>query len=79
MTALEPAPRCWCCQSRMTTRGDCPICDWAGMMSPPHACLRTGRVISDECGIVDPQTGDPVGCPPDFAPLPPDHESVRPA
>lgn len=41
---------CWCCGSLLTTRGDCPICDYPGQMSPPHVCARSGQVFSDEDG-----------------------------
>ena len=59
-----PDPRCWCCESLLTTKGDCPVCDWASLMSPPHACLKRGETISDEDG-----------CGPDFGSLPHDHEA----
>jgi len=49
----------------LTTTGVCPICDMAGMMSPPHVCPRSGRVISDEHG-----------CEPSWEPLVPDHETI---
>ena len=42
------ADHCWCCGSILTTKGACPICDMAGLMSPPHICARSGRLISDE-------------------------------
>lgn len=55
--------RCWCCQS-MLAPDLCPVCDMAVLMSPPHACLRSGRVISDEhdCDI-------------EWTPVGPDHET----
>lgn len=61
------APHCWCCGSVLTTKGTCPICDMAGMMSPPHICLRSGRIISDEHD-----------CQADFTEVAPDHETHRP-
>ena len=59
------APHCWCCASLLTTKGDCPICDMAGMMSPPHICLRSGRIIEDEDGCEAP-----------FTATGPDHETA---
>lgn len=56
--------RCWCCASLLMLNGDCPICDSAGMMSPPHVCRRSNRVISDEHG-----------CDPEFTPLASDYET----
>jgi hypothetical protein len=64
----EGYPRCWCCASLLTTKGTCPICDMAGLMSPPHACLRSGRIISDEHD-----------CAPAFEPIEADHEAGRAA
>lgn len=56
--------RCWCCASLLMLNGDCPICDSAGMMSPPHVCRRSNRVIGDEHG-----------CDPEFEPLAADYET----
>lgn len=55
---------CWCCDSILTTKGICPICDMPGMMSPPHICLKTGEILSDEHG-----------CEPEFEGLTDDHET----
>ena len=63
---MEDPSCCWCCGSLLTTRDDCPVCDWAGLVSPPHVCRRTGSVIDDEHG-----------CESVFATLPPDHETER--
>lgn len=56
-------PRCWCCQSLLATNGRCPICDMAGLVSPPHVCLRRGEVITDEHA-----------CEPEWPALATDHE-----
>jgi hypothetical protein len=61
----EPVRYCWCCAGPLTTRGECPICDMAGMMSPPHICRRSGRIISDEHD-----------CQADFTVVAPDHETA---
>ena len=50
LPAPLPAPRCWCCGALLTTRGECPVCDMAGLVSPPHVCARGHRVIGDEHG-----------------------------
>jgi hypothetical protein len=55
---------CWCCDSPLTTKGQCPLCDMIGLVSPPHYCLKTGHILTDEHG-----------CEPEFPPLPPDHET----
>jgi len=49
----------------LMTSGLCALCDLeGGMVSPPHVCIKTGRIITDEHG-----------CEPDFLALEPDHES----
>lgn len=63
--SADLAHRCWCCASLLTTKGACPICDMAGMMSPPHICLRSGRVIGDEDD-----------CAADLDAVAPDHETA---
>lgn len=64
MTRLE-RPRCWCCGGPLTEGGRCDLCDASFVMtSPPHVCLRSGRVISDEHG-----------CDPQFPLLAADHET----
>ena len=65
--AIAETLMCWCCAGPLMLNGQCPICDRAGLMSPPHVCLRTARVIGDEHGDE---------CEPGFPTLPPDHENV---
>lgn len=57
--------RCWCCDSLLTTRNICPLCDMAGMVSPPHVCLKNGFIISDEHD-----------CEPTFSSLEDDYETI---
>ena len=59
------AARCWCCNSPLKPlSGYCYLCDSEAVkVSPPHVCLRSGRVISDGTGR-----------PPVFEKLPCDHE-----
>ncbi len=54
---------CACCGAQLDDRGSCVFCD-VTLSSPPHACLRTLEVVTDEHG-----------CPPAFDGLPGDHET----
>ena len=59
--------RCWCCADLLDVRGLCPLCDYeGGMVSPPHVCAKSGRLITDEHG-----------CNPDWPTIEPDHETWR--
>jgi len=52
-----------CCDEQLDARGSCVFCD-ATLSSPPHVCLRSLTVISDEHG-----------CAPAFEALAHDHET----
>jgi len=54
---------CWCCDSVLTTKGVCPICDLPGIISPPHICIKWGEIMGDEAV--------------EFTPLPEDYETIQ--
>ena len=59
-------PRCFCCESLLRADGYCYLCDSEAVrVSPPHRCIRSGRVISDEHGCE----------PEELSPLEKDHET----
>ena len=62
---LNTLVRCWCCDSMLAIGGYCPVCDLAGLMSPPHLCVANGMLITDEYGSEA-----------FLAPIAPDHESA---
>ena len=49
-TKTSSTVRCDCCGCLLTTKNKCPLCDMEGLVSPPHMCLKTGKVLTDEHG-----------------------------
>lgn len=49
--AYHISDRCWCCGDLTRADGYCFLCDGPDLMvSPPHVCERSDRLLTDEHG-----------------------------